>query len=71
MLSPYNRRGAMVLFTAPEDMVIGQACKMSERESTPKQHYQMPEEVLARLKTTKTLKQDVLDYNVTKVVTTY
>ncbi|XP_065910162.1 inner centromere protein B-like isoform X2 [Dysidea avara] len=61
-----TRRGAMVLFTAPEDMVVGQACKISEREATPKQHYQMPEEVLARLSTTKTLKQDVLDYDVTK-----
>lgn len=59
----------MVLFTAPEDMVIGQACKMSEREATPRQPYQMPEEVLGKLKTTRTLKQDALDYHVTKVIT--
>ena len=57
----------MVLFTAPEDMVIGQACNITEREAKSKPKYQIPEEIISRVKTTSALKQDVLGYNVTKV----
>jgi len=61
------RRGAMVLFTAPEDMVIGQACSLSERKPKCKPQYLVPEEIITKMKTTNTLKQGVLGYNVTKV----
>ena len=57
----------MVLFTAPEDMVIGQACSLSERKLNSKPQYQVPEEIITKMKTTNTLKQGVLGYNVTKV----
>ena len=40
----------MVLFTAPEDMVIGQACNITEREAKSKPKYQIPEEI-SRVKT--------------------
>ena len=57
----------MMLFTAPEDMVIGQACNITEREPKNKPKYEIPEEVMNRMKTTDALKQGVLGYNVTKV----
>lgn len=57
----------MVLFTAPEDMVIGQSCNITEREFKSKSKYQVPEGIITRMKTTNTLKQGILGYNVTKV----
>ena len=60
----------MVLFTAPEDMVIGQACNITEREAKSKPKYQIPEEI-SRVKTISALKQDVLGYDVTKVFSVY
>lgn len=57
----------MVLFTAPEDMVIGQTCNLTERKSNSKPQYQVPEEIITRMKTTNSLKQGVLGYNITKV----
>ena len=64
----YNRRGAMVLFTAPEDMVIGQACNITEREPKGRPQYEIPGEIISRVKTTSALKQGVLGYNVSKVL---
>lgn len=61
----------MVLFTAPEDMVIGQACDITEREAKSKPKYQVPEEIITRMKTTNALKQGVLGYNITKVYCGY
>ena len=61
----------MVLFTAPEDMVIGQACNITEREAKNKPKYQIPEEIISRVKTTSALKQDILGYDVTKVFSVY
>ena len=63
-----DRRGAMVLFTAPEDMVIGQACNITEREAKSRPKYEMPEDIITRMKTTNALKQGALGYNVTKVL---
>ena len=58
----------MMLFTAPEDMVIGQACNITEREVKSKPIYEVPEEITHRMKTTNALKEGVLGYNVTKVL---
>ena len=58
----------MMLFTAPEDMVIGRACNITEREAKNKPKYEIPEEITNRMKTTDALKQGVLGYNVTKVL---
>lgn len=57
----------MVLFTAPEDMVIGQACNITEREPKNRPKYEIPGEIINRMKTTSALKQGVLGYNVSKV----
>lgn len=68
LIYDHYRRGAMMLFTAPEDMVIGQACNITERGAKSKPKYEVPEEIMNKMKTTNALKQGVLGYNVSKVL---
>jgi len=43
---PPPMRGAMILLTSPEDMVIGQACSLSKRKPNSKPQYQVPKEII-------------------------